>query len=395
MIELHNTSDLVEHVRTGHSLAGVVVQSTKLADAAELIRQTELDGAVFLGCEFSEGLLEHVVSRGALVFPKLPDLPFNPYTPVLYSAETLFDGFRVENPCSYCDTTDARVYRYWQETGRAEPETIINALARRLHDHAVTDAMNEFLNANASAEKIVAIMGGHSMLRSDEAFLRVARISRSLTRKGYLMVSGGGPGAMEATHVGTWFIERSDEELQAAVNMLATAPSYRDERWLAAAFEVREAFPAPSNGAHISLGIPTWLYGHEPPTPFATHIAKYFANSVREDGLVTIAKGGIIFSPGSAGTIQEVFQDATQNHYVTTGLASPMVFMNVDYWTHTKPIYPVLKQLADGKSYHDLVAIFDDEDSIVNFIESNPPFRCGKEGWSFCSAHCEHSEQSA
>ena len=24
-----------------------------------------------------------------------------------------------------------------------------------------------------------------------------------------------------------------------------------------------------------SLGIPTWLYGHEPPNPFATKIAKY------------------------------------------------------------------------------------------------------------------------
>ncbi len=61
-----------------------------------------------------------------------------------------------------------------------------------------------------------------------------------------------------------------------------------------------------------SIGIPTWLYGHEPPAPFATHIAKYFANSVREDGLLTIAKHGVIFAPGSAGTTQEIFQDATQ-----------------------------------------------------------------------------------
>ena len=63
---------------------------------------------------------------------------------------------------------------------------------------------------------------------------------------------------------------------------------------------------------YVSLGIPTWLYGHEPSTPFATHIAKYFVNSVREDTILTVAYGGIIFTPGSAGTLQEIFQEAVQ-----------------------------------------------------------------------------------
>jgi predicted Rossmann-fold nucleotide-binding protein len=353
------------------------------------ISQTNVDGAVFLGCEFSIEELGDLVSRGAIVFPSLPNLPFNPYRAQLYTAESLFDGFDPGNPCTYCDTTDAKIYRYWQETGGANADSVINALARRLHDHAVTDAMNDFLHSAVDDTKIVAIMGGHSMKRSDRAYSQVARISRSLARKGYLMVSGGGPGAMEATHLGTWFIHRDDDELDHAVRMLAEAPSYKDKRWLAAAFEVREAFPAPEDGSHKSLGIPTWLYGHEPPNPFASHIAKYFANSVREDGLVTIAKGGIIFSPGSAGTIQEIFQDATQNHYLTTGLASPMVFMDQDYWTNTKPIYPILKQLSKGYAYEDQVAIFDDEDSVVDFIETHPPVVHQQAGWSFCSAHCE------
>jgi predicted Rossmann-fold nucleotide-binding protein len=64
------------------------------------------------------------------------------------------------------------------------------------------------------------------------------------------------------------------------------------------------------------------------PTPFATHIAKYFANSVREEGLLAIAKGGVIFTPGSAGTMQEIFQDLAQNHYQSFGVSSPMVFMD-------------------------------------------------------------------
>ena len=167
------------------------------------------------------------------------------------------------------------------------------------------------------------------MKRSDEAYLAAAQISRELTRRGYLMVSGGGPGAMEATHVGAWFADRTDSELEEAVRELSAAPSYKDKQWLACAFQVREKFPLAPDSNYVSLGIPTWLYGHEPPTPFATHIAKYFANSVREDGLVTIAASGLIFAPGSAGTIQEIFQDATQNHYATTGVSSPMVFLNL------------------------------------------------------------------
>ena len=253
---------------------------------------------------------------------------------------------------------------------------------------AMTDAIEDFLSRLADRERIVGMMGGHSMLRSDDAYLKAAMISRELTRRGFLIVSGGGPGAMEATHVGAWFADRTQEDLADAVHLLADAPSYKDKQWLAAAFRVREKYPLSDDNPYVSLGIPTWLYGHEPPTPFATHIAKYFANSVREDGLVTLARSGLIFTPGSAGTIQEIFQDATQNHYVTTGVASPMVFMDRDYWTKEKPIYPIVKQLADGYDYHDLIAIFDEVEPIVEFIESSQPIPSDKSQWSFCEAHC-------
>src|SRR6185295_2615700 len=99
-----------------------------------------------------------------------------------------------------------------------------------------------------------------------------------------------------------------------------------------------------------SLGVPTWLYGHEPTTPLATHIAKYFQNSVREDGLVTIAKSGIVYSEGSAGTVQEIFQDASQNYYGDAFY--PMVFLSApgtDYWSRTLPVRPLIEALLGKK----------------------------------------------
>ena len=125
----------------------------------------------------------------------------------------------------------------------------------------------------------------------------------------------------------------------------------------------------PQLKAYRSVGIPTWFYGHEPATPFATHIAKYFENSIREDGLLALAKGGVIYTPGSAGTMQEIFQDGAQNHYETFGFASPMVFLGEEYWTQTMPVYPMLRVLSDAGRYRNLLlSLTDDERQVERKI---------------------------
>ena len=118
-----------------------------------------------------------------------------------------------------------------------------------------------------------------------------------------------------------------------------------------------------------SLGVPTWFYGHEPATPFATHIAKFFVNSVREDTLLTIARGGIIFSPGSAGTIQEIFQEAAQNHYADPGESSPMVFLGKEFYTKEVPVYPLLEKLQERGRYRQLIlSITDDPEEAISTL---------------------------
>jgi predicted Rossmann-fold nucleotide-binding protein len=181
---------------------------------------------------------------------------------------------------------------------------------------------------------------------------------------GFFMLSGGGPGAMEATHLGAWLAGRTEQEVDEALNVLAPAPSFRDKGWLSLAFEVMERWS--QQQGYVSLGIPTWLYGHEPSTPFATHIAKFFENSIREDSILTLAYGGIVYTPGSAGTMQEIFQDAVQNHYVSVGLSSPMVFMGREFWTEKMPVYPLLQNLMKTGMYKNLLLSLTDEiDEII------------------------------
>ena len=137
--------------------------------------------------------------------------------------------------------------------------------------------------------------------------------------------------------------------------------------WQIPAFALAEET---ASDAHASIGIPTWLYGHEPPTPLATRHAKYFENSIREDGLLALAVHGIVYLPGSAGTLQEVFQDAAQNHYRTVrGIFSPMVFFDVDgHWTERFRIRPVLRELFADDDWH-RVLFTDDVEAAVAFLD--------------------------
>ena len=362
MIEIETLTELDAFLIGGASLDGAVFQNLDLRSRREVLLERSLAGAMVLGCKMDDALRAHASASGGIIFPELPNVPFSPYRAALYSIDELYDTFDWRQPDSYARCFDARVYAHYLAQGKDKPPSIVESLARRLHDHAITDAVEEMIEGRW----VVAIMGGHAMLRSEKSYADVARIARALTQKGFLLASGGGPGAMEATHVGAWFASRYEAEMREAIAVLSQAPGYEDGRWLSAAFEVRERWPF--DGAHQSLGIPTWLYGHEPPNAFATHVAKYFANSVREDGLLAIAKGGVIFSRGSAGTIQEIFQDACQNHYESHGGSSPMVFLDRAYWTEDKPVYPLLRQLAEGRSYARWLSITDDVDEAVEAI---------------------------
>lgn len=368
MHEIESLSQFEEYISTRSKIENIVFQGLDLRAHTRFICQQELHGVSFLGCILEQSALDHIYKKGALFFPTIPDKPYSSYRGSVYSVDELFNDFDAQQPESYVNTLDARIYKHWNETGRNKPGQILEALARRLHDHAITDAVHDLLD-RGDPRRPVAIMGGHSMRRNHPNYLAVARMSRELTREGFFMLSGGGPGAMEATHLGAWFSERSDEDLEVAVALLSQAPHYSDRFWLSRAFEVRERFPRIDENKSLSLGIPTWLYGHEPPNPFATHIAKYFANSIREEGLLSLARYGVVFAPGAAGTIQEIFQDACQNRYRTSGFPSPMIFFGEAYWKWKTPVFPLIAQLAIGKEYGQFISITDCTISVVNIIK--------------------------
>lgn len=330
----------------------------------DMARQCRFSDCLFLG-GFGVNELKDRMDETCSVFPRFHGLPFRAFRSGLYNAKSLYDGYRLGDPDSYKDCFDSKVYEHYLAAGKQTGD-IKETLARILHDHSMNDGLDDFLRS-FEEKSIVGIMGGHGLSRRDENYRKVVMVSKKLTEGGSLMVSGGGPGAMEATHLGAWMAGRPDQEVEEAFGMLSEAPSYKDRLWLETAFRVMERFPSPK---YVSLGVPTWLYGHEPATPFATHIAKYFDNSTREDSILTISKGGVIYSPGSAGTMQEIFQDAVQNHYLSFGYASPMVFLGKEFWTEEMPVYRLMQYLIEKGKYNNLLlSITDSVDEIVSIIE--------------------------
>ena len=345
-----------------------VVQGLDLREAGIDWEGLECEGAIFLGCQFPEDLsICDLQGKGASVFPRFKALPFNPYRPELYTREELMEGWTREKDRS----VDKQIYDHFVKHGKKDPD-IVEALAERLHDHAIDDGLTDLLEGRIEKDgkkRVVAVMGGHGTGRDDESFKKVAHLTRRLTKEGYFIASGGGPGIMEAANLGAYLADLTKEELDTVLKSLEASPKYDRKGYVEAAQKVIDQYPT----GHSSLAVPTWFYGHEPTNLFSAHVAKYFSNSIREDGLLAIARHGIVFAPGSGGTTQEIFQDACQNHYATFGEISPMVFLGKKRYTEDTMLWECLKNLAEGRDYKRYLHLSDEVDEIVEFIKANPP----------------------
>ncbi len=353
-------------LRNGHSLKNCTLQGLDLRDVKMNWRVFEIKQTLFLGCHLT--LEEEVLLRqlGANIIQRPDNLPYDPFRSRLYQWQELHqDAER-----SATKTVDLDIYDHFSER-RFNP-SVNEALWQRIHDHAMDDALRRLLAYDADGmteKKCVAVMGGHGTLRTDPFYRRTVETTKLLAEQGYFIVSGGGPGIMEAANLGAYLAGRPDSAIARAIELLAPAPSYDHEKHHETALAVLEAYP----DGQENLAIPTWFYGHEPSNLFASHIAKYFSNSIREDTLLAVALYGIIFAPGSAGTTQEIFMDAAQNHYATFNYYSPMIFLGKKRYEIDTMIFPLLRQLAHGRAYYDLLHLTDDPEGVLQFLKKNPP----------------------
>ena len=238
-VEIDSLADLDAALARASDVRGWFVSSLDLRDRTDALLRVDPRGAVFLGCRFADepvDVAERLRAGGALLFPALPDVPFDPYRPLLYSPEELYGVVDGRRP-PYARSPDATVYGWTRSPGG---RSLTSDLAATLHDHSVTGALDD-VTEQLDPTRVVGVMGGHALRRGDPAYAATARLGAGLTRAGRTVLTGGGPGAMEAANLGA-YLSGWDDALPEALASLAGAPDFADgvDAWATAAFAVRD-----------------------------------------------------------------------------------------------------------------------------------------------------------
>lgn len=357
--EVHDAETLRTLAEQEAPLGGWRVQGLDLAPHAAHLSQADVRGLVVLGGEVPEELARSLVARGAVLIPRDPACPVDPFRARLYSPFELYRGL---TESGYAATADAHAYT-WSRDKRTQHDAYATLL-RALHDDAMQDALVEALHGR----DVVGVMGGHALTRGSGAYADAAELGHTLAQAGRVVLTGGGPGAMEAANLGA--LAPSPEALAGALDELSAVPGFTPsiEDWAVLAMQVRDGLGVDHSGIR-SIGIPTWFYGHEPPNVFCNGIAKYFSNPLREDILLSQSSGGLVVLPGAAGTVQEIFQASTPLYYADEDEPlPPLVLVGREHWTRTLPVWPALQALGADRPLGDALHLVDRPEEAVEIV---------------------------
>ena len=266
-------------------------------------------------------------------------------------------------------TLDSRIALHFASTKGDRADDFVELRNRNEHDSHLLRAARAYIDG----KRVVAFMGGHALKRDSKGYASCARIARALSRAGFFIMTGGGPGAMEAAMLGVYLAAEEDGALDVALVELSKSPSHLEKDSLACAIRVQKIYPRSeeSKRRYPSLGVPTWLYSSEPSNIFSTRIAKLFNNGVREDFLTNEAREAIVFLPGSLGTLQEMFMMTALIHYKFS--PATLYFLDSErYWEEKIPVLPLLRQLSTNGGWKDKVVIQSNEYALVKNIVETP-----------------------
>jgi predicted Rossmann-fold nucleotide-binding protein len=81
-----------------------------------------------------------------------------------------------------------------------------------------------------------------------------------------------------------------------------------------------------------------------------------------------------VYTPGGAGTAQEIFTDAAQNTNTLYEVRSPMVFFGRRFYEEAEPeLVAAVRRQAEAFGWDELVTVVDDTAEAVAFLRAHDP----------------------
>lgn len=190
--------------------------------------------------------------------------------------------------------------------------------------------MAEFVEGFEELEKIekaITIWGSARVKEGDEWYEKARKTAKLLVKKGYAIITGGGPGIMEAANRG--------------------------------AFEEKG----------ISIGLNIELPKEQKPNPYIKTLISFRYFFTRKVMFVKYTKGFIIF-PGGFGTLDE-FTEAITLIQTERVHKFPVILMDKSYW---KGIVEWMENILVKRNYIDkndlkIFKIADQPEQAIKFIE--------------------------
>ncbi|HIH23646.1 TPA: TIGR00730 family Rossman fold protein [Candidatus Woesearchaeota archaeon] len=179
---------------------------------------------------------------------------------------------------------------------------------------------------------IVSVFGSHMVPSGSKYYTHAEKTGYALGKKGYAMVTGGGPGIMYAANAGTY---------KAGM---------------------------PSIGIRASM-----IKGERVDGSIYTHTRSYSFLFVRRF-ILAVKSEALIFYPGGFGTLNELFEYVV---LIQTGMDDkvPLILVNKSYWkglfAWAKKEMVKQKLLTHGAKDLDMFYFVDDVEEIVKIIEKN------------------------
>jgi uncharacterized protein (TIGR00730 family) len=176
-----------------------------------------------------------------------------------------------------------------EELLEAESLAIVSELTDDARTSRIVGELEEGFDALAHVGKAVSFFGSARTTPDDPAYERARALARRLGEEGFAIITGGGPGIMEAANRGA-----------------------------------RDA------GA-LSIGLAIELPHEEAPNPYLDIALEFHYFFVRKVMFVRYSSGFVVF-PGGFGTLDELFEAATLRQ--TEKIRHfPVVLFGGDYWS--------------------------------------------------------------